>query len=429
MKPLNILINFFFSNFRYIIFSLSIIALVPVFSQQRPAGNDLWCMEFIDDANGITIGANGTIRQTSDGGLNWINRTSGTINTLKKTAILSDEEIVVVGTRGTILKTTDQGATWSPRTAGVNLDLYGVSFGGRLSEVGIAVGDNGIILRTTDQGESWAPAIMDVNVPKQINYRSVAFGSENNGCIVGQNGVILLTSNGGLSWYSSPSFSPNVDYVFTIMVDENTAFATGSNGTIIKTTNMGESWETIATGVSNTLYRIRFADDQNAISVGTEGTILKTTDGGVSWVNETSGISNNLNCLFVVDDQISYTGGSEGIILKTTDGGVTWFTQGDNLRSLGIPNSHGVQLTVFPNPSNPNSVISYSVSELSFVSVKIYDILGKELDIILEEIQNKGSYSVNFDGTKLSSGMYFCKMIIQNNNGITAKTIKIILVK
>lgn len=429
MKPLK---NTSGSIFRYSLYTfvfLSIFFLSKSLSQQRPAGNDLWCMEFIDDINGITIGANGTIRQTSDGGLNWVNRTSGTINTLKKTAILSDEEIVVVGTRGIILKTTDQGTTWSPKTAGVILDLYGVSFGGRLSEVGVAVGDNGTILRTTDQGETWTSVIMDVNVPKQINYRSVAFGSRNNGVIVGQSGVILLTSNGGISWYSSPSFHPNVDYVFAIMVDENTIFATGSNGVIIKTTNMGESWETIATGVNNTLYRIRFADDQNAISVGTEGTILKTTDGGISWVNETSGISNNLNCLCVVDDQISYTGGSEGIILKTTDGGVTWFIQGDNLRSLGLPNSHEVPLTVFPNPSNPNSVISYSVSELSFVSVKIYDILGKELEIILDEIQNKGSYSVNFDGTKLSSGMYFCKLIIQNYKGITAKTMKIILVK
>lgn len=420
------------SIFRYSIYTimfLSMFLLSNSLSQQRPAGNDLWCMEFVDDVTGITIGANGTIRQTSDGGLNWVNKTSGTINTLKKTAILCDEEIIVVGTRGTILKTTDLGSTWSPRTAGVNLDLYGVSFGGRLSEVGVAVGDNGTILRTTDRGETWAAVLMDVNVPKQVNYRSVTFGSGNNGVIVGQNGVILLTSNGGISWFSSPSYTPNVDYVFAIMVDEYTAFATGSNGVIIKTTNMGESWQTIATGVNNTLYRIRFADDQNAISVGTEGTILKTTDGGVSWVNQTSGISNNLNCLFVVDDQISYTGGSDGIILKTTDGGITWFAQGDNLSSFGLSNSQEVQLTVFPNPSNPNSIISYTVSELSFVSMRVFDILGKELDIIVDEIQNKGSYSVNFDGTKLSSGMYFCTLIIQNYNGITAKTMKIILVK
>jgi photosystem II stability/assembly factor-like uncharacterized protein len=398
-------------------------------AQYRPAGNDLWCMEFFDDANGITIGGSGTIRQTSDGGLNWTDRTSGTINTLKKTAILTDENIVVVGTRGTILKTTDHGETWSSKSSGLNLDLYGISFGGRLSEVGIAVGDNGTILRSTDQGETWSALTIDINVPKQTNYRSVAFGSENNGVIVGQNGALLLTSNGGITWYNSPSIIPNVNFVFAIMVDENTAFATGENGMIIKTINMGESWETIATGVNNTLYRIRFADDQNAISVGTEGTILRTTDGGLNWTNETSGISNNLNCLFVVDDQISYTGGTDGIILKTTDGGTNWFQQGVYSSPVNGFETKEIKLSVYPNPSNPYSVINYKISDLSFVTIKIFDILGKELKVLVNEVHEKGKYSVSFDGTKLSSGMYFCKMMIQNDNGITAKTMKIILVK
>lgn len=429
MKPLYVVNRMSHKYCLYIILIFSIAVSLQSFAQYRPAGNDLWCMEFIDDANGITIGGSGTIRQTTDGGLNWTYKTSGTINTLKKTAILTDENIVVVGTRGTILKTTDQGTTWSSKTSGLNLDLYGVSFGGRLSEVGIAVGDNGTILRTTDQGETWEPVTSDINIIKQINYRSVALGNENNGVIVGQNGALLLTSNGGLSWYNSPSYIPNVNFVFTIMVNENTAFATGENGTIIKTTNAGETWETIGTGVNNTLYRIRFADDLNAISVGTDGIILKTTDGGVSWVNETSGTTNNLNCLFVVNDQVSYTGGTDGIILKTTDGGANWFQQGVYSSPVNSFETKEINLSVYPNPSNPNSVINYSISDLSYVTIKIFDILGKELSVLVNDVHDKGVYSVSFDGEKLSSGMYFCKIVVQDKSGITAKTMKIILVK
>lgn len=428
MKPL---LNTCITCIKFMLFMLIIFrsfVSMETDAQYGPASSDLWCMEFLDEMHGITIGGSGTIKQTTDGGLSWIDKTSGTMNTLKKTAIITDDNIVVVGLGGTILKTTDQGETWTAKNAGVNLDLYGVSFGGRLSEIGAAVGDNGTILRTTDQGETWTAVTLDVNIPKQVNYRSVAFGSETNGVIAGQNGAILLTSNGGLSWYSSPSYVPNVNFVFAIMVDENTAFVTGNNGTIIKTTNMGESWESINTGVNNTLYRIRFADDQNAISVGTEGTILVTTDGGASWLNESNGISNDLNCLYVVDNLVSYTGGTDGIILKSTNGGITWFDQTQN-PSGKITVTDKTGLKIYPNPTNPNSVISYSVSELSFVTIKIFDILGKELDLVVNEIHNKGTYSVSFDGTKLSSGMYFCKMIMQNNNGITAKTMKIILVK
>lgn len=428
MKPLFKIIKLNRITIIKLILFLTIVTCYS-YPQYRPAGNDLWCMEFIDDVNGITIGGSGTIRQTTDGGLSWITKTSETINTLKKTAIINDENIVVAGLRGTIIKTTDQGETWNLKPSGLNSDLYGISFGGRLSEVGIVVGDNGTILRSTDQGETWNTLTSDIGIIKQKNFRSVAMGSENNGVIVGENGTILLTTNGGLSWYVSPSIVPNVNFVFAIMVDAITAFATGENGTIIKSTNMGESWETIYTGVNNTLYRIRFADDQNAISVGTDGVILKTTDGGITWVNENSGVANNLNCLFVVDDLISYTGGTDGIILKTTDGGTTWFQQGDYVKAENILEVKKEMFYVYPNPSNPNSVINYSLSETSLISIKIYDILGKELKQIVNEYQNKGNYSVLFDGAELSSGMYFCKILIQNYNGITAKTMKIILVK
>jgi hypothetical protein len=65
----------------------------------------------------------------------------------------------------------------------------------------------------------------------------------------------------------------------------------------------------------------------------------------------------------------------------------------------------------------------------SFVSIKIYNVLGKEVSSLVNEDMNEGTYSLIFNGSNLSSGMYFCKMTIENNSGITAKTMKIILVK
>lgn len=61
----------------------------------------------------------------------------------------------------------------------------------------------------------------------------------------------------------------------------------------------------------------------------------------------------------------------------------------------------------FPNPFNSTTVISFSVAENSFVSLKVYDVLGNEISEILGEVKEPGNYSVSFDASALSSGIYF----------------------
>lgn len=61
----------------------------------------------------------------------------------------------------------------------------------------------------------------------------------------------------------------------------------------------------------------------------------------------------------------------------------------------------------YPNPFNPNTVISYQLSELSKVSLKIYDILGNEIAVLVNEEKEAGNYQVNFDASKLTSGVYY----------------------
>jgi hypothetical protein len=68
----------------------------------------------------------------------------------------------------------------------------------------------------------------------------------------------------------------------------------------------------------------------------------------------------------------------------------------------------------YPNPFNPTTNISYSIPEKSFVTLKIYDNLGRELTTLVSEVKSEGIYSVNFDGSKLSSGIYFYKIIAGN---------------
>ena len=60
----------------------------------------------------------------------------------------------------------------------------------------------------------------------------------------------------------------------------------------------------------------------------------------------------------------------------------------------------------YPNPFNPSTKISYSVAERSNVSIKIFDMLGKEVASLVNTVKEAGSHEVNFNASNLSSGMY-----------------------
>jgi len=64
----------------------------------------------------------------------------------------------------------------------------------------------------------------------------------------------------------------------------------------------------------------------------------------------------------------------------------------------------------YPNPFNPKTKIKYQIPELSFITIKIYDVLGSEVAILINEEKPIGSYEVEFDASTLSSGIYFYQL-------------------
>ena len=64
----------------------------------------------------------------------------------------------------------------------------------------------------------------------------------------------------------------------------------------------------------------------------------------------------------------------------------------------------------FPNPFNPETRIQYQVSSISQVVLKVYDVIGKEVAVLVNEEQPGGRYEVEFDGSRLASGVYFYKL-------------------
>jgi hypothetical protein len=68
----------------------------------------------------------------------------------------------------------------------------------------------------------------------------------------------------------------------------------------------------------------------------------------------------------------------------------------------------------YPNPFNPKTKIKYLVQGSSFVTIRIYDILGREIKLLVNQKLDKGIYFAEFDGSNFASGIYFCKMVAGN---------------
>lgn len=79
----------------------------------------------------------------------------------------------------------------------------------------------------------------------------------------------------------------------------------------------------------------------------------------------------------------------------------------------------------YPNPFNPSTIISYAIPENSVVTLKVYDILGNEVAVLVNDYKNAGRYTVNFDASSLSSGVYYYRI----SAGSFSNTKKMLLLK
>ncbi|HUI30560.1 MAG TPA: T9SS type A sorting domain-containing protein [Candidatus Acidoferrales bacterium] len=90
----------------------------------------------------------------------------------------------------------------------------------------------------------------------------------------------------------------------------------------------------------------------------------------------------------------------------------------------GIPASFALYQN-FPNPFNPTTIIRYQLPAASSVTLKLYDVLGREVETLVNGVNKPGKHEVKFDGTKFASGVYFCTL----NTGSFIQSRKLVLLK
>jgi len=79
----------------------------------------------------------------------------------------------------------------------------------------------------------------------------------------------------------------------------------------------------------------------------------------------------------------------------------------------------------YPNPFNPRTMISYSIPQSGFVKLNIYNIPGREIQILMNEFQPAGLYNFDFDASQLSDGVYFYQLKVGNRYSETKKMLYI----
>jgi hypothetical protein len=309
---------------------------------------------------------------------------------------------------------------------------------------------------SADGGESWPEVTSAV---RGASLLSIA-ASGSNLAAGSYNGVIYHSTDGGTSWWVADSGAGSRKV--TSIVAGASAFFAGTENGVYVSTNGGGSWNArIGYGLTNTSVSA-LAVSGSHLYAGTEGGVFASTDNGTHWAEVNTGLtSTNVTALALYGSNL-FAGTMDGDLFVTTDNGASWSLvssglPGNPIYSLGVggtdlfagiagigvwrrPLSEVVSVTRdpdagvsrefylaqnYPNPFNPVTRIEFRVASREFVTLKVFDPLGREVAVLVNEEKSPGVHAVTWDASKMPSGMYLCRF----QAGAFAETRKMLLVK
>jgi photosystem II stability/assembly factor-like uncharacterized protein len=432
-----------------------------------------WSIHFSDSQHGWVVGQSGFMYSSIDGGLTWQQVSNGCGAQITALEMLNTNFGMAVGENGYVFKTTNGGNWWDVQKLevtgqifGRDESLHGISVVD--ANVAVAAGPGGTVFRTLNGGLTWQ-SIGYPNLPGDFWIEDVKFTDMNNGWIVGLDQgfggdkSVYKTTDGGLTWTQ-----PISDGAFMVAVDFPDAlhgYIATLHSSYRYTTDGGASWQSgnyPPYFMTPTVSDIDFIDANNGWVVGWDGFVTHTSDGGATWANQDIGtITDHLFSVQVISPTEVWASGREadlsmnGVLYHSIDGGATWtreittpypywgyalaatpsrlwfagyegiiYTKDITTGIYSEQLQHALQaLQAWPNPFNNSTSINYIVSNTADVKLTIFDMLGKEVAVLVNENKKGGMYKVSWNPAHVQPGIYYCQFV----EGKKAQTIKLIL--
>ena len=285
--------------------------------------------------------------------------------------------------------------------------------------------------KTTNRGSSWTEISPDLTRGPNgrlgtITCVSSAVESDNVTRVIyvgTDDAKLSVSTNSGTDWLDRTGILPQ-RYITDVLANVNdpaTAYVTLSgynldetNPHVFGTTDYGMNWTDISNNLPDIPVNSIIIDynDDSTLYIGTDAGVFYTTNLGSEW----SVLGNGLPNSPVFD--INYhqptqklVAGTHGRSLFEID--LTGLTDVNQNADVIVNNCTLYQN--YPNPFNPSTTITFTIAQKEFVTMKIYDVLGNEVVILLDEEKPAGSHTVEFDASKLASGTYFYKLQVGNN--------------
>ncbi len=350
-----------------------------------------------------------------------------------------------------LIRTTNGGLNWSP--------LNTSSTGWTITEMFVLNTDtiwtcedeiNFFLRRTTNGGATWANQFEQTSRLKEIYMFNGRIG------FMCESSKLFKTTNSGDNWILQTGGKAFGDIYFADSLHgwkRNMADLT--NDTMVKTTNGGMNWFSIDVPRRGSIYGgnlsilggMRFFTNINTDTIwGTggyitysgnidKGLLFMSTNGGQSWLIQIPDTSFRIsqywyNSFTNKNNGWTFTFSTNKGIHTRTGGDATFIT--NIIQTQNSVSDKFILFQNYPNPFNPKTKIKYQLDFSKFVTIKIYDLQGKEIITLVNKKQNTGYHEVEFNSDEarnriqLSSGIYFYSLYL---DGEWADTKKMILLK
>jgi hypothetical protein len=346
---------------------------------------------------------------SSTGGSNWAPFTSGLTSSYIYSLAVQGTDLFA-GTSGDgVFRSTDRGATWTHTylTTGY---VYCLA----LSETNLIAGTGGGAYLSTDRGASWTAPDPGLS------------GTPNAFLVYGKNlfagtggGGIFLSTNNGTSWAKSDSGLPFSSFVSSLAACGTIIFAGimlpvfPPADVVYSSSNSGRNWARADSGFLGSFTVSTFAVYGTNLFAGVSdhfhppgGGVYVSSNNGTSWTAVNTGLQPKEAVLsLIVSGTSLFAGTNDGVWRRPLSEMVT----GVEMSSTEVPEMFELEQN-YPNPFNPSTTIKYELPRTSQVSLTVFDILGREVSVLVNDRRDAGVYEVKFDGSNLASGVYFYRI-------------------